>query len=77
MTFETIRQIIVDQLQVDESMVEMDTNLLKDLEADSLDAADIILAIEEEYDLEIPEDEAEKMVVVGDLVRYVDSQIEE
>jgi len=77
MTFEKVREIIVEQLSVDESMVTMDTNLMKDLEADSLDAVEIIMAIEEEFDLEIPDEEAEKFKMVGDLVKYVDNNIEE
>jgi len=74
MVFDKVRDIIVDQLSVDESMVAMDTNLMKDLEADSLDAVEIIMAIEEEYGIEIPDEEAEKFQVVGDLVRYVEEQ---
>ena len=73
MTFETIRDIIVEQLSVDESMVTEDTNLMKDLEADSLDAVEIIMAIEEQFDIEIPDDEAEKFQTVGDLVEYVEA----
>ena len=73
MTFETIRDIIVEQLNVEESMVTEDTNLMKDLEADSLDAVEIIMAIEEQFDIEIPDDEAEKFQTVGDLVEYVDA----
>ncbi len=73
MTFETIRDIIVEQLGVEESMVTEDTNLMKDLEADSLDAVEIIMAIEEQFDIEIPDDEAEKFQTVGDLVEYVDA----
>jgi acyl carrier protein len=76
MVFDKVRDIIVDQLSVDESMVAMDTNLMKDLEADSLDAVEIIMAIEEEYGIEIPDEEAEKFKVVGDLVRYVEEQTE-
>ena len=68
MVFDKVRDIIVDQLSVDESMVAMDTNLMKDLEADSLDAVEIIMAIEEEYGIEIPDEEAEKFQVVGDLI---------
>ena len=77
MTFDKIRDIIVEQLSVDESMVTMDTNLMKDLEADSLDAVEIIMAIEEEFDIEIPDEEAEKFQLVGDLVKYVDEHFEE
>ncbi len=73
MTFDTIRDIIVEQLNVEESMVTEDTNLMKDLEADSLDAVEIIMAIEEQFDIEIPDDEAEKFQTVGDLVEYVEA----
>lgn len=76
MVFEKIKNIIVEQLSVDESMVTMETNLMKDLEADSLDAVEIIMAIEEEFDIEIPDEEAEKFQVVGDLVKYVEEQTE-
>jgi acyl carrier protein len=74
MTFEKIKEIIVEQLDVDADMVQLDTNLMKDLEADSLDAVEIILGIEEEFDLEIPDEEAEKFETVQDLVDYVESQ---
>ena len=72
MIFYKIKDIIIEQLQVEESEVNMDTNLMKDLSADSLDAVEIIMAIEDEYGIEIPDEEAEKMQTVGDLVRYVE-----
>ena len=72
MIFDEIKDIIIDQLQVDESEVTMDTNLMKDLSADSLDAVEIIMAIEEEYGIEIPDEVAETFQTVGDLVRYVE-----
>ena len=72
MFVDRIRDIIIEQLQVEESDVNMDTNLMKDLSADSLDAVEIIMAIEDEYGIEIPDEEAEKMQTVGDLVRYVE-----
>ena len=74
MIFEKIREIIVEQLAVDESMVTMETNLMKDLEADSLDAVEIIMGIEEEFGIEIPDEEAEKIQLVGDLVKFVEEQ---
>ncbi len=77
MTFDKIREIIVAQLSVDESLVTMDTNLMKDLEADSLDAVEIIMAIEEEFDIEVPDEEAENFQVVGDIVKYVEENTEE
>ena len=76
-TFDRIRTIIMEQLQVDESMVTMDTNMIKDLEADSLDAVEIIMAIEEDFGIEIPDEEAEKFQLVGDLIRYVEENCEQ
>ena len=76
MVFDKIKEIIMDQLQVEESMVTMDTNLMKDLEADSLDAVEIIMGIEEEFGIEIPDEEAEKIATVADLVRYVEEVTE-
>ena len=73
MTFDTVRDLVVEQLGVDADMVQMDTNLMKDLEADSLDAVEIILVVEEAYGLDIPDEDAEKFETVKDLVEYVDS----
>ena len=75
MTFEKIREIIVEQLGVDESAVTMETSLMKDLEADSLDAVEIIMAIEDEFEIEVPDEEAEKFQNVGDIVKYVEEKI--
>ena len=72
MIFERIREIIMEQLSVDESLVTLDTHLMKDLEADSLDAVEIIMAIEEEFKIEVPDEDAEGFQTVGDLVRYVE-----
>ena len=72
MTFDTIKDIIIDQLQVEESYVNMDTNLMKDLSADSLDAVEIIMAIEDTFGIEIPDEDAEKFQTVEDLVKYVE-----
>ena len=73
MVFETVRDIIVEQLRCGEDEVKMETNLMKDLEADSLDAVEIIMAIEEEYDIEVPDEEAEQFVTVADLVGFVEA----
>jgi len=75
MSFEKIKGIIVEQLSVDEATVTMDTSLMKDLEADSLDAVEIIMAIEDEFDIEIPDEDAEKFQNIGDIVRYVEEKI--
>jgi acyl carrier protein len=73
-TFDKIKDIIVDQLSVEPEAVTMTTSLMKDLEADSLDAVEIIMAIEEEYDIEVPDEEAEKFQTIGDIVKYVDEK---
>ena len=72
MIFDKIKEIIIEQLQVDESEVTMDTNMMKDLSADSLDAVEIIMAIEDEFAIEIPDEVAEKFQTVNDLVKYVE-----
>ncbi len=72
MVFDKIKEIIMEQLQVDESEITMETNLMKDLSADSLDAVEIIMAIEDEYGIEIPDEEAESIQTVQDLVRFVE-----
>jgi acyl carrier protein len=72
MVFDKIKEIIIEQLQVEESESTMDTNLMKDLSADSLDAVEIIMAIEDEYGIEIPDEEAETIQTVADLVRFVE-----
>ena len=74
MVFEKIRGIIMEQLNVDQDDVTMDTHLMKDLEADSLDAVEIIMAIEDEFEIEIPDDDAEKFQNVSDIVRYVEEK---
>lgn len=76
MVFDKVKSFVVDQLGVDPDQVEMDTNLMKDLEADSLDAVEIILAVEDEYGLDIPDETAEKFETVRDLVEYVEAHKE-
>ena len=74
MLFDKIQDIIVEQLGVAPEMVTTETNLIKDLEADSLDAVEIILAIEEEFEIEISDEEAETIQTVQDLVNYVEAK---
>lgn len=76
MIFEKIKTIIAEQLQLggDEAQITMDTHLMKDLEADSLDAVEIIMAIEDEFDIEVPDEDAERFQSIGDIVRYVEEK---
>ena len=73
MVFEKVREFIIDQLGVSVDEIQMDTDLLKDLEADSLDAVEIIMALEDEYDLDIPDEVALKFRTVKDIVKYVEA----
>ena len=75
MTLDKIKAIIAEQLGVDESEVKPETHLMKDLEADSLDAVEIIMAIEDEFDIEVPDEDAEKFQTVNDLISYVEARI--
>jgi len=71
MTFEKVKKIIVEQLGVEEDEVTMESSFIDDLGADSLDIVELIMALEEEFDIEIPDSEAEKITTVGDAVDYI------
>ncbi len=71
MAFEKVKKIIVEQLGVEEEEVNMDSSFIDDLGADSLDIVELIMALEEEFDIEIPDSEAEKIATVGDAVDYI------
>ena len=71
MEFEKLKVIIADVLNVDEEEITMDTTFTDDLGADSLDVYQIIMGLEEEFDIEIPQEEAEKIVSVGDAVEQI------
>lgn len=76
MVFDKIKEIIVEQLGLDEDIeITMDSSLVNDLEADSLDAVEVIMAIEDEFDIEIPDEDAEDFKNIGDIVRYVEDRI--
>ncbi|WP_178412576.1 acyl carrier protein [Peptostreptococcaceae bacterium] len=71
--FERIKEIIAEQLGLDDlEDITMDSSLIDDLEADSLDAVEIIMALEDEYDIEIPDEEAENFKSIGDICRYIE-----
>jgi len=69
--FEKVKKIIAEQLGVDEDEITMESSFIDDLGADSLDIVELIMALEEEFDIEIPDSEAEKISVVGDVVEYI------
>ncbi|MCI5612720.1 MAG: acyl carrier protein [Agathobacter sp.] len=71
MEFEKLKSIIAEVLNVEEDEITMDTTFVDDLGADSLDVFQIIMGLEEEFDIEIPNEEAEKIVTVGDAVEQI------
>ena len=75
MEFEKLKQIIVEVLNVDENEITMDTTFIDDLGADSLDVFQIIMGLEEETDIEIPNEQAEKIVTVADAVEQIKSAL--
>jgi acyl carrier protein len=74
-TAEKVRKMIVDQLGVSESEVIPEAKFIDDLGADSLDIVELIMALEDEYGIEIPDEDAEKIETVGDAVRYVEEHL--
>ncbi|HOF02758.1 MAG TPA: acyl carrier protein [Atribacterota bacterium] len=70
-TFDRVKKIIVDQLGVEEEKVKENSSFIDDLGADSLDIVELIMAFEEEFDIEIADEDAEKIKVVGDVIRYL------
>ena len=75
--FEQIREIIADKLSINEDEITMDSAFLEDLNEDSLDIVELIMALEDELDMEIPDEDAENFVTVGDVVKFVKSHVEE
>ncbi len=74
MVFEKIRQILCDQLDLEEESVTMNSNITEDLGADSLDIVDLIMSIEEEFDLEFKDDQIDKIKTVGDIVNFIEDK---
>ena len=69
--FQNIKSMIVDQLGVDESIITMESSFVDDLNADSLDMVELVMAMEQEFDISIPDEVAEKVATVGDAVEYI------
>lgn len=75
MVFDKIKDIIVDQLDVDEDKVKMEASITEDLGADSLDVVDLVMSLEEEFDVEIPDEQVENVKTVGDIVKFIEENI--
>ena len=76
MEFDVLKKVIADVLSVDEAEITMETTFIDDLGADSLDVFQIIMGVEEEFDIEIPQEEAEKITTVGDAAEAIKNAVE-
>ena len=75
MVFEKVRQILSDQLEIDEESITMESDLVEDLKADSLAIVELIMDLEQEFDLDIPDEELPKVATVKDVVSYIEKNI--
>ncbi len=74
MVFEKIKAILAEQFDEEEDSITVDTSLTEDLGADSLDLADVLMAIEDEFEVEIPDEDIENIKTVGDIVDYIEAK---
>jgi acyl carrier protein len=77
MIFDKIKDIISDQLGIDADEISMESSFVDDLGADSLDIVELIMALESEFDMEIPDEDAEKISLVSDVVNYIKAHTED
>ncbi|GAB6170024.1 acyl carrier protein [Clostridium carnis] len=75
--FEKVVEIIAEKLSISEDSITMEASFVEDLNADSLDLVELMMALEDELDMEIPDEEAENFKTVGDVVKYLKSHVEE
>lgn len=72
MVFEKVRALICDQLDVDEDDVTMESDIIEDLGADSLDIVDLVMSLEDEFEMEVPDEDIENIKTVGDVVKFIE-----
>ena len=75
MVFEKVKEILCEQLDVEEDKVTVEASIVDDLGADSLDVVDLVMSLEEEFDIEIPDEDVENMKTVGDMVKYIEGKL--
>ena len=74
MIFEKVAAILAEQLDAEEETITLETNLVEDLEADSLDVVDLVMTLEDEFDMEIPDEDIVDVRTVGDIVKYLEDR---
>ncbi|MBW1402377.1 hypothetical protein AT892_06125, partial [Campylobacter jejuni] len=72
-TFDDVKAVVVEQLSIDADAVKMESKIIEDLGADSLDVVELIMALEEKFEVEIPDSDAEKLIKIEDVVNYIDN----
>ena len=72
-TFDGVKAVVVEQLSIDADAVKMESKIIEDLGADSLDVVELIMALEEKFEVEIPDSDAEKLIKIEDVVNYIDN----
>ncbi|EAI3389241.1 acyl carrier protein [Campylobacter coli] len=72
-TFDDVRAVVVEQLSIDADAVKMESKIIEDLGADSLDVVELIMALEEKFEVEIPDSDAEKLIKIEDVVNYIEN----
>lgn len=77
MVFEKVKETLCEQLDVEEEKVTLEASIIDDLGADSLDVVDLIMSLEEEFEIEIPDEDVEHMKTVGDIVTYIEGKTAE
>lgn len=75
MVFEKVRNILVEQLDVEEDKISMEASIIDDLGADSLDVVDLVMSLEDEFGVEIPDEQVENIKTVGDIVKYIEENV--
>lgn len=70
--FEDVKEVVVEQLNVDPAEVKEESKFVEDLGADSLDVVELVMALEEKFDIEIPDTDAEKIITVSDAIKYIE-----
>lgn len=75
MVFDKVREILMEQLDLEESKITMDSLIIDDLGADSLDIVDLVMSLEEEFDTEIPDEAIENIKTVGEVVKYIEDNL--
>ncbi|MBR5872765.1 MAG: acyl carrier protein [Oscillospiraceae bacterium] len=75
MVFEKVKEILCDQLDIDPDDITLDTDIIDDLGADSLDLVDFVMSLEDEFDKEIPDEDIEGIKTIGDVVSYIENSL--